>query len=590
MFKRLTSIVVICFVTVSAIFLISVSLVSYKIFFNFTSEEVSRARLTLVNEAMRQVSTFITKVSDAGIYIVTNRGVTETFSSDDLDGYQSIVEQRELTRFLNDVASFENGIHSIEIFTDRYNSFSHLAEGNVYSLDVIRNEQWFTILSNADNGWLAKHKSPTNSQDVVSYFHRLIDDAGKTKGFLKINVLPHTFFEYMSDVELISSSDTDSSLIIFDSGGRVIDELNKVKDVAVLDQIVSYDVESNYKILQEPYKSLKNHFELLGKEQHHQYLLLISKPTNEHWRLGHVINIDYLYSDTKRVGWIVVLLGIASLFFLIPIAYYIVKRLLRPLNNLIVAMKQVEKGNLQTSVEPGFIVEYKTLALNFNQMTFQLDQLLKQIKRKSREKREAEIRSLQSQIVPHFLYNTLDMIHWRALDYGAEDISYMVNQLSKMFRIGVSNGKPFILLRDELEHAKCYIDIQSARLNKNIEYRVSVRQNLKDVYVPKVILQPLIENSIKHGYPYGSNHRIEICIDITQSDTELEVVVADNGVGFPADWTIENSQGIGIKNIESRINLYFGEKYNMKIYNNDIGSTVRIKLPLIKNIEELNFI
>src|SRR5690625_1499406 len=124
MFRRLTSIVVITFVTVSAIFLISVSLFSYRVFFNFTSKEVSEAQLTLVNEAMRQVSTFITRVRDAGAYIVTNRGLVATFSDDDLDdGYHAIIEQRDVTLFLNDVASFENGIDSIEIFTNRYNGF-----------------------------------------------------------------------------------------------------------------------------------------------------------------------------------------------------------------------------------------------------------------------------------------------------------------------------------------------------------------------------------------------------------------------------------------------------------------------------------
>lgn len=585
MFRRLTSIVVITFVTVSAIFLISVSLFSYRIFFNFTSKEVSGAQLTLVNEAMRQVSTFITRVRDAGAYIVTNRGLVATFSEDTLDdGYHAIIEQRDISLFLNDVASFEYGIDSIELFTNRYDGFPQVADARVYSLELIRDEPWFVNLSQADNGWLAKHQSPTNGQEVVSYFHRLLDDAGKTQGFVKINVLPQTFFDYMADVEL-AMSDVDSSLMIFDSGGRLIDERQEMNDPTVLDELLVYDGESNYQLLQEPYRSVTNHYELLGNE--HQYLLVISKPTNGQWRLAHMINIDYLYSDTQRVGWFVVLIGIANLLVFIPIAYYVVKRLLKPLDRLIGAMKQVEQGNLQTSVEPGYIEEYQTLANNFNRMTKRLELLLKRIERKNREKREAELRSLQNQIVPHFLYNTLDMIHWRALDYGAEDISFMVSQLSKMFRIGVSQGKTFIILRDELEHAQAYLDIQTARLNKKINYQVNVRPTLKEIYVPKVILQPIIENSMKHGFPEANDVDMKIAIDIYARENELEIVVSDNGIGFPEGWQIDQSEGIGLKNIQNRIQLYFGPNYGLEIDELASGAMVRLKLPLIEDIEEL---
>ena len=142
-------------------------------------------------------------------------------------------------------------------------------------------------------------------------------------------------------------------------------------------------------------------------------------------------------------------------------------------------LKEIEKGNFLFRTKPHFIEEFKLISENFNKMAAQLDQTLKELERKNRAKREAEIKTLQHQIAPHFLYNTLDAIHWKALDYKAEDISYMVSQLSKMFRISLSGGDMFIPLRDEMEHARSYMNIQRARLGVNVTYSENVQRKSK---------------------------------------------------------------------------------------------------------------
>ena len=586
MFKKLTTIIVISIVTISAIFLISVSMISYKIFFNFTSKEISEARLTLVNEGVKQISSFVTRVSDAGVYIVTNRGVIETFSDDDIDNYQAIVEQRDLTKLINEIASFQRGINSIELYTDRYNDYPTLTDSNIFPLSVIENEPWFDRFQKMDSAWIPEHQSTPSGINVVSYFHRLVNQSGRTTGFVKINILPNTFFEYMSDVDLVN--DVEGSLLLLDSGGRVIDQTSNTDLSEVIEQIIGFNNQGNYEMLKYPYTKLSNHHELLelGKNQ---YLVILSKSTNENWRLVHLINIDSLYSKVKRIGSAIILIGIVFLLFSIPISYWLVKKLMNPIARLIEAMKKVEKGDFETRVEPGFIEEYKVLGVNFNQMTYQLGESLKRLKRKNREKREAELAALQNQIVPHFLYNTLDMIHWRALDYDAQDISFMVNQLSKMFRIGLSGGNTFITLRNELAHAQCYIDLQSAHLNTKIDYRVKVRTTLKNIYLPKIMIQPFIENSIKHGYPHGFEDAIWIYINIEQIEDYVEIIIKDNGIGFPNHWEMNDADGIGIKNIQERIQMYFGEEYGLTLSNDSkLGATVKIILPFIIDEKKLH--
>lgn len=582
MFKKLTTIIIISFVTVSAIFLISVTMISSKIFFNFTSKEISDARLTLVNEGVRQISSLVTRVSDAGIYIVTNRGMINTFSDELTDNYQAIVEQRDLTKLVNDIASFQNGVYSIELYTDRYNNFPKITNRKVFSLKEIENEPWFKRFNKMDSAWIPEHQSPTSNINVVSYLHRLVNQSGKTMGFVKINILPNMFFDNITDVDLIDHAN--SSLLLLDSGGRVIDQMGDVNISGALNQVKTEQYDEDNNILD---IKVSNHHEIVELDKK-QYLFIISKTTNENWRLIHLVNIESLYGQMNKIGSGIILIGIILLLISIPISYYLVKKLMKPINHLIEAMKKVEKGDFKTRVEPGFIEEYKIMGIKFNQMTYQLEESLKKVESKNREKREAELAALQSQIVPHFLYNTLDMIHWRALDYDAKDISIMVNQLSKMFRIALSGGKTFVTLRAELEHAQCYIDLQSAHFNHEINYHVNVRPALKGVYVPKIMIQPFIENSIKHGYPHGFEGNIMITIDIKEVEDHLELSITDNGIGFPSHHTMPDADGIGIKNIQERIQMYFGKEYGLTLFNDSsIGATVQIKLPLVKDQEKL---
>ncbi|MBS4208199.1 sensor histidine kinase [Bacillus sp. FJAT-50079] len=584
MTKKLLTIIVVSFVTINALFLASVSLLSYEKYFEVTSKEISKARLTLVNESMKKVSSFITSVSDAGVYIVTNRGVKETFLHNEISTYEAIVEQRNLTKLMNDVASFKRGIYSIELYTDRYDPFPRVESSHVYSLTELENEPWFGLFKRADSGWTPRHKSLKGEQYFVSYIHRLLNEQGKTIGYIKVNVLADTLFDYISDQKPFY--DMDEPLLLLDGGGRVIGEINTEANMEVLRQVIAFKPDGKFDLLKSPFFQLSNEAQLI-KQDHKQYLFMISKPSKEQWRLVHLIPVDSLYKEMKKIGLFVLVLAIISLLLSIPIAYIFAKKLFRPIKKIIEGMKEVEKGNFQVRVQPHFIEEYKTLALNFNHMTLKLDESMHEIERKNKAKREAEIRTLQNQIVPHFLYNTLDMIHWRALDYQADDISYMVNQLSKMFRIGLSGGNTFIRLRDELEHAQCYINIQNARLRTSINYVVRVPATLKDVYVPKVILQPFIENSMKHGFPNVTPKEISLRIVAKYEEGEMIIDLIDNGIGVPGNWSMTDSEGVGIKNIQERIKLYYGENYGVKVFNHPQGGTaVRIHLPIMKELRE----
>ncbi|MFA9557859.1 sensor histidine kinase [Evansella sp. AB-rgal1] len=589
MFRKLKSIIVISYLAVTVLFFSSFSIITYKIFFDYTREEISEARLTGINESMSRISSFTTSVRDSGIYFVTNRNVIQTFSHQNVSTYESIVEQRTLTDLMNDIASFKRGIHSIELYTDRYNHYPNVAGSRVYSTQLIEEEPWFEFINKSNYGWIPKHESPSTKEFVVSYYHHVTNPRGITVGYVKVNVLADTFLESMYERNF--ADNIDEPLLLFDSNRRIIGHTNTSESHEVINQLITYESNGEYGMLSEEYVNQFNQYDIL-EEKDNKYMLVISKANEDQWRLVHLVPIDSLYSESRKLGVIVFFLGITSLLLLIPISYFVGRSLLQPINKIIQGMQEVEKGNFDVRVKPHYIDEYKTMANNFNRMTFQLDQSLKDLKRENRLKREAELRTLQNQIVPHFLYNTLDMIHWKAMDYQAEDISFMVNQLSKMYRIGVSGGQSFIPLRDELEHVKCYINLQKVRMHADIKYDVRIPATIKEAFVPKVILQPFVENSIKHGFLRDIENPIHIRILATCSEDYLEIKIIDNGTGLPNGWKIEDSKGIGIKNIKERIWIYCGTNYGVDLFNGDDGGTiVYMKLPMIKNREQLkNFL
>jgi two-component system, sensor histidine kinase YesM len=590
MIRKLTTIVVISFVTVNAIFLAIVSLVSYNIFFDFTSDEISRSRLALLNESTGRVSSFISSVKEVGTYIAADRSVRQIFSEEPASSYDAILEQRELTELSNELITLKDAIDSIEIYTDRYESYPQISGKVLHPLYTLEQESWMKMFDKMDNGWVPKHTSLTDKAEVISYVHRISDQKGTTAGYLKINVRADTFFTYMGVEDLVNN--VNEPLILLNTGGRIIAQTTSPTYQGVIDDITVSLPSEPFNVLVDTYNERSDSHQLV-KHDNQLYLLLISKPNYDHWRMVQLIPVADLYAKTKKLGLFVLFLGLCGLALSIPLAYWIGRKIIKPIGEIIQGMKKVEKGKFDVQVGPYYIEEYDVLSKNFNHMTSQLTESLEKLRKENQYRKEADIKVLQSQINPHFLYNTLDMIHWKAMDHQAEDISLMVNQLSKMLRIGLSGGQKFILLRDELEHVKCYINIQDARLSKNINYDLKVPASLKDLYVPKIILQPFIENSIRHGYPEEDDIPIDIKVlakCMKSSDGEvLEIDIIDHGIGLPEDWNMNHLTGIGIKNIQERIWLYCGKEYGLALCNHPNGGVhVKMTLPVIRNQTELN--
>lgn len=581
MIRKLKTIMVVCFVLVNALFLAGVSYSSYQYFFNFTSEEISETKLTLLNESANKLSGVIQNIRETGTYIAVDRTLMDIFENTELSPYQALVERNELKNLAQNVASLKQEVYSIEIYTDRFQEYSYLYDYNVQPESNLTEQDWFEpFIKNVDNGWVPRHTDDVMNREMISYVHRILNQRSETIGYIKVNVLAEHFLEYLVDTDLYE--EINEPFILLNTGGRIIAETHSREEFPILNDITLPIENEIYEQLVPEYDQLTDHHQLIRKDNEY-YLLLISQPNYEQWRLVQVIPVDDLYAETQELGIHVLVIGLIAIILSIPIVYGIGKWITKPISQMVKAMRQVEKGQFDVQVQHHYIEEYDILGKNFNQMTNELSELLAKLEKENVHRREAEMRALQSQIMPHFLYNTLDMIKWKSLDHDAKDVGDMVNKLSKMLRIGLSGGLKFIRLRDELDHAKCYIDIQKQRQSQAIDYKVRVPASLKDYYVPKIILQPFIENSIKHGYHNVKSKKMEITVqgEISKNNQYMQLTIKDNGTGLPDNWSFSDAKGIGIHNVRERIAMYCGEQFDVDIYNHQKGGViVEIRLPI----------
>ncbi|MGN8644818.1 sensor histidine kinase [Gracilibacillus sp. HCP3S3_G5_1] len=581
MIRKLKTIMVVCFVLVNALFLAGVSYSSYQYFFNFTSEEISETKLTLLNESANKLSGVIQNIRETGTYIAVDRTLMDIFENTELSPYQALVERNELKNLAQNVASLKQEVYSIEIYTDRFQEYSYLYDYNVQPESNLTEQDWFEpFIKNVDNGWVPRHTDDVMNREMISYVHRILNQRSETIGYIKVNVLAEHFLEYLVDTDLYE--EINEPFILLNTGGRIIAETHSREEFPILNDITLPVENEIYEQLVPEYEQLTDHHQLIRKDNEY-YLLLISQPNYEQWRLVQVIPVDDLYAETQELGIHVLVIGLIAIILSIPIVYGIGKWITKPISQMVKAMRKVEKGQFDVQVQHHYIEEYDILGKNFNQMTNELSELLAKLEKENIHRREAEMRALQSQIMPHFLYNTLDMIKWKSLDHDAKDVGDMVNKLSKMLRIGLSGGLKFIRLRDELDHAKCYIDIQKQRQPQAIDYKVRVPASMKDYYVPKIILQPFIENSIKHGYHNVESKKVEITVqgEISKNNQYMQLTIKDNGTGLPDNWSFSDAKGIGIHNVRERIAMYCGEQFDVDIYNHQKGGViVEIRLPI----------
>ena len=318
------------------------------------------------------------------------------------------------------------------------------------------------------------------------------------------------------------------------------------------------------------------------------------------WKIVGVSNIDEMIIESR----VQVVISIVISFFcclLIALAVLeIYSRIVnKPVKRLIKGMKRFEKDadSFSFSGVDETVSELRILSNSFEHMSEKIKNLMEKVRTEETELRKTELKALQAQINPHFLYNTLDSIQWMCEQGKNEDASKMVGALAKLFRISISRGHELITIKDEIRHAHNYLIIQSFRYRDQFTYSFDVDEQLEEYLCNKITLQPLIENAIYHGIDrLVDEGEIKVTVKQAEDDeNDIIITVSDNGVGMTEEQCRKvlqkersDSSGIGIKNVNDRLKIYFGEKYGLTIKSElDAGTDIIARIPKIT--EEENY-
>lgn len=316
------------------------------------------------------------------------------------------------------------------------------------------------------------------------------------------------------------------------------------------------------------------------------------------WKLLSVTPEKGLSLSNLKMRLFVVFVAAAFLFVLVLINALISSRITNPIKELEKSVNAIEAGELDTEVYTGGSYELQHLGRSIGDMAKRIKKLMQDIVAEHESKRKSEFDTLQSQINPHFLYNTLDIIVWMIENEQKQEAVKVVTALARFFRISLSKGKSIITVHDELEHVRNYLTIQQMRFKNKFVYEIRAEEDAMGLACLKLMLQPLVENAIYHGMEFMDGDGL-IEIQVKKEGKDLWIEVRDNGFGMTKE-QVENllsekphvssrrGSGIGVKNVNERIRLYFGEDYGLIIESEpDEGCLIRCHLPVKEYVEPM---
>ncbi len=334
-------------------------------------------------------------------------------------------------------------------------------------------------------------------------------------------------------------------------------------------------------------------------------LISVSQSGQTEWILVHSIPFEYLTNSTKLIRDVTALLVVIFVLITGLISIYAAWNVSRPIDKLSSLMRDVEKGYLQVDLRVDSRDEIGLLARSFNSMVSRIKDLIQQNYHIELRQKQAELYALQSQINPHFMYNTLETISMAVEDDEKETVVDMVTLLGKMLRFSLSNKDRIVTLHTEVEHIRNYLSIQKYRFEHRLNFDIQSDIDLNHYYSPKFILQPIIENCIMHGLETRKGLTIRIHITkvsgIQGGMEEILMSVQDDGIGMDQE-TLEKirvllesdpiagrDSGFGLSNVHARMVMMFGPDYGLRVESKlKEGTTFYIRIPVIEDMQTVN--
>lgn len=430
---------------------------------------------------------------------------------------------------------------------------------------------------------ISRERDGVDQQDtsqMVTLYHRIASKKEKEEelGICSISVSAKYFQDIMKNANITS----EGLVYLMSENGRMITSSNS----SILQKMQKKGILLNYGA---------ELFMEKRKEGQKEYYITRQNVDGASWQMILIIP-ENEYEDQYRFLWLSAALMLGSMIAVIVLMSYLLSGYyVGRLKKLNAEMTGLESGNLNanlpiTTEED----EIEEIYHNFNGMVQEVQRLMQEHYQLGKEVKMAEVRALQAQINPHFLYNTLDLINWISMDYGAEEIGTLTWNLARFYRLSLNHGKSLISIGEEVEHVEVYVNIENYHFDNAISLEVDVPEELKSYACLNIILQPFVENAIVHGIaekPDIESCEIRICA--RREEQDIVFSVQDDGPGVDVKEMQKETQqdirtaqhGYGVRNINFRLKLCFGEKYGVTYLESEKGTHVEIKIPVMTMAE-----
>jgi len=563
------------FIVITFIPIISLGVFSYYKLNEIILNQNKNSIITELNQIKQNINNNFDICLEISQGLYSSRAIENFISrnyNDDIeifDAYKS-----ELSPTVDTVLINHKMVKDIVVYT--YNSTLNIDSSNIAIIDekipdydVIKDLQTKRII------WKNEGLNALDGGKPVFYLYRLLNyfKLNKPSGMIRISI----YEDYL--YSLIKEESQNKDIFVIDSSGNVITSNKRhfIGKYLGAEEFVSRVMKSG---------SEGNFFVNIQKNN----FIAAFNTLKNGWKVIVLINKDSLLEGTKSTVGILLFVSMAIIVVLVLLARFLSIRLTTRINHSIRRMQEIETGNTQVVLEESGD-EIGLLNKSFNAMIEKLNTLISEIYITNIRKKEAQIEALQSQINPHFLFNTLESIRMRIMRNGDTETAEVIKLLAKLFRTRLDFDEHVIPLEKEIKLVEDYIKIQIYRFGNRISFINKINEKYYSNPIPKLTLQPLVENAIIHGIEEKEDGGV-IILDASAEGECLKITVADNGMGIEAttlkavndamdmNLDFKTRKSIGITNVHERLKLYYGNKYGLKIYSETgLGTTISVYIP-----------
>ena len=516
-------------------------------------------------ESVSQIAKNVSNKYDSYVTMLNfldfNNQMRVMFERQDSNQYQQYLDVTQtLSPLIETVLHLNPDFNHICVYTDNsYISVSSRPDSYVKSIEEIRQAPWFNEVE-SDNKihWVIENNEINAYVRFINYF----------KG-QPLNVLCVTI-DYNKAFDISIDNTKNYCVFISDNKDNILFSQNLIDDPAA--------------------SSLENNMIGYGSGaitlSGIKYLLIKEQVPSMGWNLYYYSPVSAVIISASKIAFITAAIVLSCLIIMSVVIMVFSKTIVKRILKLNLQMKQVEAGNLGIQVYSQSKDEIGDLTNSFGNMLRKINLLIEENYQQKISEKEAQLRALQAQITPHFLYNALSLINWEAILINSDKISHFAANLSSFYRTVLNSGKNIISVNDEVSNIKNYLEIQLAFHKYSFDVEYNIQEEICKCYMINMVLQPLVENAIEHGIEMKTNDRGKIVINGFFEKEKIVFQILDNGPGMSEDKIssvfLKDNGKYGLCNVQKRLKLFFGDAYGISISNLDGGGLlVQVEIPVL---------